>query len=143
MSRSQQQSRRVDTQVDAQYGIDVSKLDAAVLWRITAMAFRHRLRMAVAIFATLCAGSFQLLVPQYLGRAVDQARGLLAGAAAGEVARSAAEDALFTTAMLLLGAAIARGSFTMLQNYQGEAVGQLIGSSRSACPGTTGCTPAT
>ena len=127
MTRSQKQAKRVDIAVDAEYSIDVSKLNASVLWRITAMAFRYRLRMAVAIVATLCAGGFQLLVPQYLGRAVDQARGLLAGAAAGDVARDAAGDALLATALLLLGAAIARGSFTMLQNYQGEAVGQLIG----------------
>src|SRR3546814_3852918 len=35
--------------------------------------------------------------------------------------------ALLTTALLLLATAVARGVFTMLQNYQGEAVGQLIG----------------
>jgi len=127
MARAQNQAKRVDIAVDATYSIDVSKLDTSVLWRITAMAFRHRVRMAVAVVATLCAGGFQLLVPQYLGRAVDQARGLLTGAASGEVASAAAEDALFATAMLLLGAAVARGAFTMLQNYQGEAVGQLIG----------------
>lgn len=127
MTRSTKQAQRVDIAVDAEYSIDVSKLDTSVLWRITAMAFRNRLRMAVAIVATLCAGGFQLLVPQYLGRAVDQARGLLTDAAAGDVARAAAEDALLTTALLLLGVAVARGCFTMLQNYQGEAVGQLIG----------------
>ncbi|MED6309511.1 MAG: ABC transporter ATP-binding protein [Pseudomonadota bacterium] len=38
-----------------------------------------------------------------------------------------AEDALLSTALLLLGAAVGRGLFTMMQNYQGEAVGQLIG----------------
>lgn len=127
MARSAKQPNRVDTEAGSDYGIDVSRLDAQVLWRITAMAFRHRGRMAVAVVATLCAGGFQLLVPQYLGRAVDQARGLLAGAAAGETARQHAEHALLLTALLLLGAAVARGVFTMLQNYQGEAVGQLIG----------------
>src|SRR3546814_15909513 len=35
--------------------------------------------------------------------------------------------ALLTTALLLLATAVARGVFTMLQNYQGESVGQLIG----------------
>src|SRR3546814_8084491 len=87
MARPEKQPHRLDTEAGADYGIDVSRLDAAVLRRITAMAFRHRLRMAVAVAATLCAAGFQLLVPQYLGSAVDQARGLLAGAAAGETAR--------------------------------------------------------
>src|SRR3546814_907977 len=92
MARPEKQPHRLDTEAGADYGIDVSRLDAAVLRRITAMAFRHRLRMAVAVAATLCAAGFQLLVPQYLGSAVDQARGLLAGAAAGETARQHAEQ---------------------------------------------------
>src|SRR3546814_18923236 len=79
MARPEKQPHRLDTEAGADYGIDVSRLDAAVLRRITAMAFRHRLRMAVAVAATLFAAGFQLLVPQYLGSAVDQARGLLAG----------------------------------------------------------------
>lgn len=127
MARPAKQPIRVDTEAGSDYGIDVSRLDAGVLWRITAMAFRHRGRMAVAVVATVLAAGFQLLVPQYLGQAVDQARGLLAGAAAGETARVHAEHALLMTALLLFGAAVARGTFTMLQNYQGEAVGQLIG----------------
>ena len=109
---------------EAEYDIDVSKLDAGVLWRITKMAFRHRWRMALAIGATICAAFFQLFVPQYLGQAVDQAQGLLQSGVTG---REAAEAALLTTALLLLGAASLRGLFTMLQNYLGESVGQLIG----------------
>ncbi len=120
-------SIRVDSEVDAEYRIDVSKVDTNVLLRITQMAFRHRLRMAVAIAATLAAGFFQLFVPQFLGRAVDQARGLLTGAAAGGASHQAAEAALMQTALLLLTVAVVRGLFTMLQNYQGEAIGQLIG----------------
>jgi len=118
---------RADSEVDANYSIDVSRVDTQVLLRITAMAFRHRWRMALAIAATIAAAGFQLLVPQYLGRAVDQAQGLLAGTATDAVGRAAAEQALATTALLLLGAAVARGVCTMMQSYQGEAVGQLIG----------------
>lgn len=109
---------------DATYQIDVAKLDPRVLRRITIMAFKHRWRMALAIGATICAGFFQLFVPQYLGQAVDQAHGLLMNATQD---RDAAEAALLTTALLLLGAASLRGFFTMLQNYLGESVGQLIG----------------
>jgi ATP-binding cassette subfamily B protein len=109
---------------DATYQIDVAKLDPRVLRRITIMAFKHRWRMALAIGATICAGFFQLFVPQYLGQAVDQAHTLLRETQAD---RDVAEAALLTTALLLLGAASLRGIFTMLQNYLGESVGQLIG----------------
>jgi len=115
-----------DAQSDSSYRVEVSKVNVGVLWRISQMAFRHRGRMAVAIVSTILAAIFQLYVPQYLGQAVDQARGLLAGGAAGGDA-GAAETALLTTGGLLLGASLLRGLFTMLQSYQGEAVGQLIG----------------
>src|SRR3546814_19209465 len=62
MSRPEKQPHRLDTEAGADYGIDRSRLDAAVLRRITAMAFRHRLRMAVAVAATLCAAGFQLQI---------------------------------------------------------------------------------
>ncbi|MBG04942.1 MAG: multidrug ABC transporter [Rhodospirillaceae bacterium] len=91
------------------------------------MAFRHKARMAIGICATVIAATFQLFIPQYLGQAVDQARGILAEVSAEGRARGIAEDALLSTALLLLGAAVGRGLFTMMQNYQGEAVGQLIG----------------
>ena len=117
----------VDSEVDANYRIDVSKVDTAVLYRITKMAFRHKARMAIGICATVIAATFQLFIPQYLGQAVDQARGILAEVSAEGGARGIAEDALLSTALLLLGAAVGRGLFTMMQNYQGEAVGQLIG----------------
>ncbi len=109
---------------DATYQIEVSKVDTAVLWRITKMAFRHRWRMAIAIVATISAAAFQLFVPQYLGQAIDQAQALLGNPGAD---KAAAETALLTTALLLLGAASLRGLCTMMQNYMGEAVGQLIG----------------
>jgi len=78
----------------------------------------------LAIVATITAGFFQLSVPQFLGQVVDQAYGLLHNAGQD---REAAEVALLTTTLLFLGAASLRGIFTMLQNYIGELVGQLIG----------------
>ena len=117
---------REDRESDGTYRIAVSKIDLNVLWRITAMSLRHPGRMALAVGATVLAGIFQLFVPQYLGRAVDQARGLIEGGA-DAAGRAAAEDALMLTALLLIGASLLRGLFTMMQNYQGEAVGQLIG----------------
>ena len=117
---------REDRNSDGTYRIAVSKIDLNVLWRITAMSLRHPGRMALAVGATVLAGIFQLYVPQYLGRAVDQARGLLDGGVTA-TGRAAAEEALMATALLLIGASLLRGLFTMMQNYQGEAVGQLIG----------------
>ena len=73
--QSARTARRLDTEAEANYRVEVSKLDSQVLWRITAMAFRHRGRMAVALISTVLAGGFQLFVPQFLGRAVDQAHG--------------------------------------------------------------------
>ncbi len=71
--------------------------------------------MALAIGATLLAGIFQLFVPQYVGQAVDQVQGLLAGAA-GVGAKEAARNALLHTALLLMGVSVLRGLFTMVQN---------------------------
>ena len=116
----------LDSEADPSYRIDVSKFDARVLWRITVIAFSHRWRMTIAICATILAATFQLFVPQFVGQAVDQAQGLLAGATGGD-GQDAARRALMHTALLLMGASVMRGVFTMLQNYQGEAVGQSIG----------------
>ncbi len=115
--------RRIDLEFDGRYKIDVSKVDAGVLSRITAMAFRNRWRMSLGIVAAICAGIFQLFVPQFLGRAVDEAQGLLGS----DVSRDLAAEALVTTAALLIATSVLRGVFAMLQNYQGEAVGQIIG----------------
>lgn len=119
-------TEKTDDANNVTYRIAVSKLDTRVLYRITAIAFRHYWRMTIAIVATVIASIFQLYIPWYLGQAVDHAQGLLAKAAAGNGAEIETEEALFITAMSLLTAAIGRGLFTMIQNYQGEAVGQLI-----------------
>lgn len=93
------------------------------LVRITIMAFRHPWQAGFAIGATLIASTFQLMIPRLLGQAVDHTQVAVAGGAAGE----AAEDALLMTALLLLGASILRGIFTMIQNYYSEAVGHHMG----------------
>jgi ATP-binding cassette subfamily B protein len=95
--------------------------DLAILRRVLQMALRYRRGMAIALATTVVAAALQLLIPQYLGRAVDTAQGLLAG---GD--RAAARAALWHAAALLLGASVLRGLFTMWHNYQGEAVGQRI-----------------
>jgi ATP-binding cassette, subfamily B, multidrug efflux pump len=100
---------------------EVGLSDLGVLRRVLAMALRYRSAMAIAIATTIVAAAFQLLIPQYLGRAVDSAQGLLGGGDA-----AAARAALWRAGALLLGVAVLRGLFTMWHNYQGEAVGQRI-----------------
>lgn len=94
------------------------------MMRILRMAMRHRLRMTVGVVCTITAAYFQLLVPQYLGSAVDHAQGLLASTA---TSPEQARAGLWTAGGLLFGAGVLRGLFTMLHNYQGEAIGQSIG----------------
>ncbi len=102
--------------------VTVGLSDFKILRRVLAMALRYRQGMTIAVGTTIVAAVFQLLIPQYLGRAVDIAQGLLGGV--GDEA--AARVALWHVAGLLLGAAVLRGLFTMWHNYQGEAVGQRV-----------------
>ena len=101
--------------------ITIGLSDLKILRRVFAMALRYRQGMAIALVTTIIAALFQLMIPQYLGQAVDSAQGLL-----GNGDPAAARAALWQTAFLLLGASILRGLFTMWHNYQGEAVGQRI-----------------
>jgi len=93
------------------------------LVRITVMAFRHPWQSGLAISATLVASTFQLMIPRLLGQAVDHTQVVMAGGQAGQLA----QDALLTTALLLLGASVLRGLFTMVQNYYSESVGHHMG----------------
>ncbi len=95
-----------------------------VIVRVLRMVCRHRLAMLLGLLASIAAANFQLLIPQYLGAAVDHAQGLLARTDAGA---EAARSALWTTALILFGVGVARGLFTMVQNYLGEALGHRIG----------------
>jgi ATP-binding cassette subfamily B protein len=92
--------------------------------RILRMAARYRWRLGIGFVCSVIAAVFQLLIPQYLGDAVDNAQGLLKAAAADPIAT---KDALSFAAIVLLGSGMARGLFTMVHNYQGEAIGQSIG----------------
>jgi ATP-binding cassette subfamily B protein len=86
------------------------------LWRITRLNLRHPWQVTICFVSTFIAASLQLAIPKLLGHAVDQAQGLGAGG-------RAAEQALMSTAVLLLVVSIGRGIFTLLQNYTSESVG--------------------
>ena len=94
------------------------------VWRILRMAARYRVRLAIGIVCTVVAANFQLLIPQYLGAAVDHAKSLLGDGTAGP---EAARAALWSAGMMLLLSGVLRGLFTMVHNYMGEAIGQSIG----------------
>jgi ATP-binding cassette subfamily B multidrug efflux pump len=93
------------------------------LWRIWLMALGYRVRLPIAVMAVIVAAILQLLIPRFLGSAVDNAMGLLGGS---EAAPDAVKSALLLTALLVLGTSILRGLFTLLFNYQAEAMGQSI-----------------
>ncbi len=77
----------------------------------------------MSIGGAVIAVSLQLSIPRLLGNAVDSAHSLIKqGGTLPE-----AQQALLITASLLCAASILRGLFTMLFNYQAEAVGQTIG----------------
>ena len=106
-------------------GATTSAPTKGVLIRLARMALVYRWRLSMAVAATIAAAFFQLKIPQLVGNAVDTAVGLLGTAATGDDA--AAQQALLVAGGLVLGAGAARGLFTMVHNYQGEAVGQLLG----------------
>ena len=97
--------------------------DAAVLWRIFKLAATQRLRLVLATVGILAAGFFQLMIPQYLGEAVDGALRLSGSAS---VSPEEARDALYGTALMLLGASVLRGLFTLIHNYCGETLGHHL-----------------
>jgi ATP-binding cassette subfamily B protein len=96
------------------------------LWRVLRMALGYRVRFPAAVLAVIGAAVFQLLIPRFLGRAVDHATGLLAGAH-GAGATEVARAALMTSALLVLGTAVMRGLFTLTHNYLAESIGQSFG----------------
>jgi ATP-binding cassette subfamily B protein len=91
------------------------------IWRVTRLAWRSPVMVTVALVSTLIAAGLQLVIPILLGRAVDQTQVLAAGAT------DAARAALWTTAWAVLAVAVARGVFTVLQNYYSECVGHMVG----------------
>lgn len=91
--------------------------------RVTGLALRTPWMVAISLVSTVIAAGLQLLVPILLGRAVDQTQALVSDPAGAE----AATAALWATAWLVLAVWIARGVFTVFQNYFSESVGHNVG----------------
>ena len=97
--------------------------DARILWRIVGLALRYHVLISLALLATLAATAFQLAIPPLVGDAVDGALGLLGDH---EVAPGTARSALYHAALLLFGASVLRGLFTVIHNYCGESIGHRL-----------------
>jgi len=86
--------------------------------RITRMAFDYPVRAGLALAATVAAVLMQLSIPVILGRAVDQTQAVAAA--------TAEPQTLYPIASLLFAASVARGIFTLVQNYTAESVGHSL-----------------
>ena len=86
--------------------------------RITRMAFGYPIAAGLALLATVAAVLMQLAIPVLLGQAVDQTQAVAAA--------NAAPETLYPIAALLFGASVARGIFTLIQNYTAESVGHSL-----------------
>ncbi len=91
------------------------------LMRITRFSLRHPFQASLAIGATIVASVLQLTIPRLLGQAIDQAQNVLT------LAGDGAQQALVWTAATLLAVSVARGFFTLVQNYYSESVGHHVG----------------
>jgi ATP-binding cassette subfamily B multidrug efflux pump len=91
------------------------------LMRITRFSLRHPFQASLAIGATIVASVLQLTIPRLLGQAIDQAQNVLT------LAGDGAQQALIWTAVTLLVVSVARGFFTLVQNYFSESVGHHVG----------------
>jgi ATP-binding cassette subfamily B multidrug efflux pump len=86
--------------------------------RITRMAFGYPVAAGLALAATVAAVLMQLSIPVLLGRAVDQTQAVAAA--------NADPATLYPIALLLFAVSVARGIFTLIQNYTAESVGHSL-----------------
>ena len=100
-----------------------TRTGAGVLARITRMALRFRVRLLVGILGTTAAAFAQLMIPRFMGQAVDGIHDLLLTATQWN---PAARNGLLLLALGLLGASVGRGVFMALYMQQGEALGQRL-----------------
>ena len=100
-----------------------TRTGAGVLARVTHMALRYRVRLLIGILGTVAAALSQLLIPRFMGRAVDGIHDLLLAATQWN---PATRHGLLMLALGLLGASVGRGLFMALYMQQGEALGQRI-----------------
>lgn len=104
-------------------GLDLQTLPS-VLARLVRLAWRYRALCLLALSCALGSAVLNLLLPQLLGHAVDQAHHLTDDGGGGA---SALRQALWASALLLVGATSLRGLVVGLQGYLGESIAQRVG----------------
>ena len=101
-----------------------TRTGAGVLARITRMAMRFRVRLLIGILGTVGAALAQLMIPRFMGQAVDSIHNLLQAATQWN---PATRNGLLMVALALLGASVLRGLFMAVYMEQGESLGQQLG----------------
>ena len=100
-----------------------TRTGAGVLARITRMAMRFRVRLLIGILGTVGAALAQLMIPRFMGQAVDGIHNLLQAATQWN---PATRNGLLMVALALLGASVLRGLFMAVYMEQGESLGQQL-----------------
>ena len=90
-----------------------------IIFRILAIALRHKWRLSFAYLALAGASLSYLYLPRLFGEAIDQVAELLRTG-------SLSLGAITTTVLLILGISVIRGVFAYLQQYLGEALSQDV-----------------
>jgi ABC-type multidrug transport system fused ATPase/permease subunit len=90
-----------------------------VALRITRAMVRYRLLVVAVYIATLAATASQLLLPRFLGSAVDELSEVAGG-------NGLDEGAILTIAIWLVVLSVLRGVFSYGQTYLGEAISQRV-----------------
>ncbi|MDP2726618.1 MAG: ABC transporter ATP-binding protein, partial [Dehalococcoidia bacterium] len=85
-----------------------------IIWRITKLATRHRVRLTLAYLSVLGVSAFSMVIPKLLGNAID------AVLSASDQAR------LLSLAGAILAVSLLRGVFAFGQQYLGESLGQRV-----------------
>jgi ATP-binding cassette subfamily B protein len=95
-----------------------------IIYRVLQLSLKNPLQLSIAIFAVVTGASLQLMIPEFLGQAVDQASTLFEA-----VSTNSSTDLspLYWTASILFAIASVRGIFGFLHSFLGEAIGQYMG----------------
>lgn len=96
---------------------------SAILWRVFREALASPWRLAGAVAASAAGAVANLALPKLIGRAVDQANGLLS---AGSATPKVAVAGLLTTAGLVIAATAGRGLLAMIAGHVGETLSQQV-----------------
>lgn len=88
-----------------------------IVWRIVKKTWKYKRQVLLAYFSILGVSAFAMLIPRFMGNAVDT---VLATDGAGD------RSDLISIALVILALSAGRGIFAYGQQYFGEAIGQRV-----------------